>query len=448
MSTPRRKTGVLAPDEEALRRRLAAQAAPAPRAAAGRPLESAVRLPMEAALGYDFARVRVHDGGEAAGSARALGAAAYARGRDVVFGAGRYQPGTPSGRRLIAHELAHVVQQSGGPSASAAGPPAADGLEREAEAAAAHAQGAAVPSPAPPRLSAGGAPAGVQRQAAGPAPDTTLRYTPEMAHGMGSAVLDGFATGSARLTGTHRTRLAALARTLRDLIRQYPHAVVTVTGHADSVGEDDPNQVLGGERAEAVRTALVEAGVPAANLVTESEGESNPRVPDAGAERRNRRVEIDFRPESGVRLAPELEMPSGAPSPEEGAPAPPQAGLPDLFPRLPLPVPEPETPEERLNRMLRTPIPEPPRRPTLNDMVWGPIDRAMDRVDRALAPVLSRIPEAIRPSMRDAARALAERGETMALEAALDAAGIRGEERDAIMAAVRAAVRQAGQSRP
>jgi len=64
-------------------------------------------------FGQDFAGVRVHTGAKAAESARALNARAYTVGRDVVFAQGQYQPATTSGRQLIAHELTHVVQQSG-----------------------------------------------------------------------------------------------------------------------------------------------------------------------------------------------------------------------------------------------------------------------------------------------------------------------------------------------
>lgn len=64
-------------------------------------------------FGHDFAGVRVHADARAAESARALNARAYTVGRDVVFARGEYQPATPGGRRLLAHELAHVVQQSG-----------------------------------------------------------------------------------------------------------------------------------------------------------------------------------------------------------------------------------------------------------------------------------------------------------------------------------------------
>jgi hypothetical protein len=65
---------------------------------------------MEERFHHDFSRVRVHSAGQAADSARRLGALAYTTSGHIVFGANRYKPETVEGRRLIAHELAHVVQ--------------------------------------------------------------------------------------------------------------------------------------------------------------------------------------------------------------------------------------------------------------------------------------------------------------------------------------------------
>src|SRR5215217_274812 len=67
----------------------------------------------ETARGFDFSQVRIHTDERAAESARAVDALAYTVGRDVVFGAGQFRPETSEGRQLIAHELAHVVQQNG-----------------------------------------------------------------------------------------------------------------------------------------------------------------------------------------------------------------------------------------------------------------------------------------------------------------------------------------------
>ncbi len=80
----------------------------------GQPLEGATRAFMELRFGYDFRQVRVHNDDRSAASARAINAEAYTAGTHTAFAAGRYAPDLPAGRRLLAHELAHVVQQSGG----------------------------------------------------------------------------------------------------------------------------------------------------------------------------------------------------------------------------------------------------------------------------------------------------------------------------------------------
>ena len=66
---------------------------------------------MEPRFGHDFSGVRVHTGPEAGRSARSFGALAYTLGRNLVFRDGQYAPHTSDGQRLLAHELAHVVQQ-------------------------------------------------------------------------------------------------------------------------------------------------------------------------------------------------------------------------------------------------------------------------------------------------------------------------------------------------
>jgi hypothetical protein len=81
--------------------------------AGGRPLADREQAFFGSRFGVDFSRVRVHADAGAAESARAIGAAAYTFGSHIMFGAGRYAPGTAAGRRLLAHELAHVIQQSG-----------------------------------------------------------------------------------------------------------------------------------------------------------------------------------------------------------------------------------------------------------------------------------------------------------------------------------------------
>ena len=81
---------------------------------AGSPLDSDTRGFMEARFGHDFSGVRVHSDAKAEQSAHAVGARAYTVGSDIVVGAGNQAPHTNAGRKLLAHELAHVVQQSTG----------------------------------------------------------------------------------------------------------------------------------------------------------------------------------------------------------------------------------------------------------------------------------------------------------------------------------------------
>ena len=122
-------------------------------ASPARSLDPATRAAMEPRFGHDFSQVRIHTGGQADASARALDANAYTVGRDIVFGRDRYSPHSPEGRRLLAHELTHVVQQ-GFASGSHASPQARrlgaadDALEADADRAAnsvLHPQGAAPP---------------------------------------------------------------------------------------------------------------------------------------------------------------------------------------------------------------------------------------------------------------------------------------------------------------
>lgn len=77
----------------------------------GQPLPESVRNFFEPRFGYDFGQVRIHAGARAAQTAHDLNARAFTKGQEVIFGAGYYAPGTIEGRRLLAHELTHVVQQ-------------------------------------------------------------------------------------------------------------------------------------------------------------------------------------------------------------------------------------------------------------------------------------------------------------------------------------------------
>jgi hypothetical protein len=110
----------------------------------GQGLPDAARRDMEGTLGDDFADVRVHTDAEADGLNKAVQAEAFTTGTDIFFRSGRYDPASDDGRKLLAHELTHVVQQRGAPPAAdmrVSSPD--DASERQASAVADHAGGVA-----------------------------------------------------------------------------------------------------------------------------------------------------------------------------------------------------------------------------------------------------------------------------------------------------------------
>ncbi|GAB6897076.1 eCIS core domain-containing protein [Kineosporia succinea] len=122
---------------------LGGRAAPAPiesalrrRQGSGRPLDDAVARDLQNGFGVDFRHVRVHTDPEAATISRSLQASAFSYGSDLYFASGQYRPHVSAGRRLLAHELAHVVQSSVPSSSASSGVTigrAADPAERQAD---------------------------------------------------------------------------------------------------------------------------------------------------------------------------------------------------------------------------------------------------------------------------------------------------------------------------
>jgi hypothetical protein len=87
----------------------------------GQPLDATARAFFEPRLGHDLSGVRVHTGSAAAESAQSIDALAYTAGHDVVFNQSQYDPTSSTGRKLLAHELTHVIQQGRAPARSGAG---------------------------------------------------------------------------------------------------------------------------------------------------------------------------------------------------------------------------------------------------------------------------------------------------------------------------------------
>jgi hypothetical protein len=145
-------------------------------ASLGMPLEPELRQDMEQRFEHDFSRVRVHSGADAEQSARDVSANAYTVGHDIVFGAGRFAPSTHWGRRLIAHELTHVIQQNwqtSRPTALALGDPRGD-LEGQANDAGAQATIAKSVDASPD------ATARIQRDFVTPVPNTPPPSQPDL----------------------------------------------------------------------------------------------------------------------------------------------------------------------------------------------------------------------------------------------------------------------------
>lgn len=211
----------------------------------GRPLDSSTRSFMEPRFGRDLSHVRIHTGRKAAESARAVKALAYTVGSEVVFGDGEFSPHTHAGRRLLAHELVHTLQQG-------------------------H--------------------AGLLRRQV----DVALRDPSVRAQVAGSETVDGFALNGHALTAKHAAKLRALAERLKEVLREFPSGSVEITGHTDAVGEEAYNDRLGGQRAQAVADFLRALKVPAAALHASSAGEGSLLVQTSKPEPRNRRVEVRF----------------------------------------------------------------------------------------------------------------------------------------------------------
>ena len=223
----------------------------------GVPLASSERQFFEPRLGHQFSQVRIHSDRRAGSLARSLGARAFTAGRDIVFGAGEYAPSTEPGRRLLAHELAHVVQQG------RAGPRAPATLR------------------SPPAIQRACRPAGIGTQ-------TGCNTPPDYGffrRGNGRIYqfdvnCDTFATG-------HEANLVADGKALA------PGSTVEVHGFASTDGNATFNDNLACARAKAAKKVLTDpvaaggAGLAASNVFIDTHGPT----PGPAADRRS--VTID-----------------------------------------------------------------------------------------------------------------------------------------------------------
>ncbi len=217
----------------------------------GRPLGTADRAFFEPRFGRDFSAVRVHDDDAAARSARSIGARAWTVGSRIAFAQGAFVPGEATGRRLLAHELAHVAQQGAAP----------ETVRRDIS---------GQPAPAEP----------LPAQAATPPPQA------EAQGAEAATCLVHFVQGRAEFTDARE--FAACSASIKAFLAGDASRTVELSGFASEEGDAQFNADLAQRRADTVKALLVQDGAPAARVTATGRGVST-TYPQPEA---NRRVEI------------------------------------------------------------------------------------------------------------------------------------------------------------
>jgi outer membrane protein OmpA-like peptidoglycan-associated protein len=218
----------------------------------GQPLPVSVRNFFELRFGQDFSHVRVHTD---VASTRSLQARAYTVGRNIVFGSGQYSPDTSEGKRLLAHELTHVVQQEGAVSQpmQSEGTRPSTAFQRTRE-------------PASSRVS------DVIQRAGDPAAiPPTLRCPTDLTPGRPAGTDLMFGTGARSITPAHTALLTTFRATW---LAAGGTDDIIVHGYASTLGDQGPNWTLSCDRAEAVQAELVRLGIPAVRISVVAHGES------------------------------------------------------------------------------------------------------------------------------------------------------------------------------
>ena len=237
----------------------------------GQPLDEETRFYMEPRFGHDFGRVRIHADSQAGESARAINALAYTVGNDVVFGAGRYKSATANGQRLLAHELAHVVQQRTSPITL------------------------------------------IQRQLTEEVgtsledEQVTMERAEEVAWSRKSEAMNeqdmlgerqrfllmNFAIANSKLKTSHEEYI--LMTVFFGNLSLDPLSKIEIIGHADTTGSSEFNEKLANKRAREVEKKLIQCGMSSDRIeVVKGEGYSQPIADNNTVigRARNRRVEI------------------------------------------------------------------------------------------------------------------------------------------------------------
>ena len=422
---------------------------------AGRPIEAGVREEMEHSLGHSFEDVRVHTGPDASAAASSMNARAFSVGRQIVFDQDQYRPWSTDGRELLAHELAHTAQR---PATGADLSIPGDAGEREASAAgraAARGQTASVGNAPGAAISRQEYPGTASGNLTLPSVDLIPeKPSPLLAAALGSATLDGFATGKADLTSEHLGQIAMTAQSINRLLRQWGTSTVEIIGHTDTVGEEADNFRLGQARADAVKEKLVQAGVDAGIVTANSAGEGGAqavKTKNQVSNARNRRVEIRFKPgrsypgifTDGLKFDPTM------PKPKEKKPFDwnrigPGGVAPDPFPRGRIyvdPGPTPDQPGTNLPEDFWKPI------PPLKSNQKSILDVVGEKIlDPAIDGALGWLSKDKRDWLKEKAREGVAKGTSAGMRAAAEAAGVTDSDAlTAIEKAVEAGIKYKGE---
>ncbi len=218
----------------------------------GQPLDNASRAFMEPRFGYDFSPVRVHTNSAAARAARDVSALAFTVGNHIAFAAGQYRPGSEKTNRLLAHELAHVVQQGG----------AEPQGQQHDQSPTVSEQGQALHRKVSNVIQRAGDPLAIPPAFA--CPTDLVPGAPA-----GTDIL--FPTADATITPAHTALLTAFVAAW---VASGGTDDILVHGYASTPGDQDMNWTLSCSRAQAVEAELIRLGVPAVNIDIVAHGES------------------------------------------------------------------------------------------------------------------------------------------------------------------------------
>jgi outer membrane protein OmpA-like peptidoglycan-associated protein len=221
----------------------------------GQPIPQAERAFFEPRFGADFSQVRVHRDQHAAETACDLNARAFTVGKDVVFGAGQYSPETSEGKKLLAHELTHVVQQGGAASRTMRSEETHSSTAVQRNSKTAGTQVAEV-------IQRAGDPAAIPPGLRCPTDLTASRPA-------GTDVL--FSVSGSTITPAHTTLLSTFLVTW---LASGGTDDILVHGYASTDGDQGSNWTLSCDRAESVRAELIRLGIPSVRISVVAHGES------------------------------------------------------------------------------------------------------------------------------------------------------------------------------